>query len=90
MVMAAIGRKWMHHCHCYFSVAARVSLPPSFRDGPKNQTSDVQLHIGESRDSGFASATRPGMTTWSAVGRRSRDRTDHPSSFSFSAACGAK
>src|SRR5487761_2312624 len=26
------------------------------------QTSDVQLHIGESRDSGFASATRPGMT----------------------------
>src|SRR5260370_18025095 len=26
---------------------------PSFRDGPKDQTSDVQLHIGESRDSGF-------------------------------------
>ena len=26
----------------------------SFRDGPKDQTSDVQLHIGESRDSGFA------------------------------------
>src|SRR4030081_1712944 len=25
----------------------------SFRDGPKHQTSDVQLHIGESRDSGF-------------------------------------
>src|SRR5450631_2258180 len=25
----------------------------SFRDGPKDQTSDVQLHIGESRDSGF-------------------------------------
>src|SRR3979411_2967726 len=33
----------------------------SFRDGPKDQTSDVQLHIGESRDSGFASAMRPGM-----------------------------
>ena len=28
---------------------------PVFRDGPKDQTSDVQLHIGESRDSGFAS-----------------------------------
>jgi hypothetical protein len=27
---------------------------PSFRDGPKDQTSDVQSHIGESRDSGFA------------------------------------
>src|SRR3981189_228037 len=26
----------------------------SFRDGPKDQTSDVQLHIGEPRDSGFA------------------------------------
>src|ERR1700716_1601370 len=26
----------------------------SFRDGPKDQTSDVQLHIGESQDSGFA------------------------------------
>src|SRR5882672_10939165 len=26
----------------------------SFRDGPKDQTSDVQLHIGESRDSGLA------------------------------------
>jgi NAD(P)-dependent dehydrogenase (short-subunit alcohol dehydrogenase family) len=26
----------------------------SFRDGPKDQTTDVQLHIGESRDSGFA------------------------------------
>src|SRR5580704_6156592 len=36
--------------------------PWSFRDGPKDQTSDVQLHIGESRDSGFASSTRPGMT----------------------------
>src|SRR6202022_4668536 len=48
----------------------------SFRDGPKDQTSDVKLHIGESRcnehrDSGFASIgprfartrwTRPGMT----------------------------
>src|SRR5882724_7074456 len=34
----------------------------SFRDGPKDQTSDVQLHIGESRDSGFAASRRPGMT----------------------------
>src|SRR6202035_3634856 len=35
----------------------------SFRDGPKDQTSDEQLHIGESRDSGFAFSTRPGMTS---------------------------
>src|SRR5882762_9333448 len=34
----------------------------SFRDGPKDQTSDVQLHIGESRDSGFDASHRPGMT----------------------------
>jgi hypothetical protein len=26
-------------------------------------TSDVQLHIGESRDSGFDASHRPGMTT---------------------------
>src|SRR4051794_37650589 len=26
---------------------------PSFRDGPKDQTADAQLRIGESRDSGF-------------------------------------
>jgi hypothetical protein len=25
----------------------------SFRDGPKDQASDAQLRIGESRDSGF-------------------------------------
>jgi len=28
-----------------------------------HQTSDVQLHIGESRDSGFDASHRPGMTT---------------------------
>ena len=28
-------------------------LAPSFRDGPKDQTADAQLRIGESRDSGF-------------------------------------
>ncbi len=31
----------------------RKLLTPSFRDGPKDQTSDVQVHIGESQDSGF-------------------------------------
>jgi len=31
----------------------------SFRDGPKDQTSDAQLRIGESRDSGFALARAP-------------------------------
>jgi hypothetical protein len=25
----------------------------TFRDGPKDQTTDAQLRIGESRDSGF-------------------------------------
>jgi hypothetical protein len=34
----------------------------SFRDGPKDQTSDVQLRIGESRDSGLDASHRPGMT----------------------------
>jgi hypothetical protein len=29
----------------------------------RKQTSDVQLHIGESRDSGFDAAHRPGMTS---------------------------
>jgi hypothetical protein len=28
----------------------------------QHQTSDVQLHIGESRDSGFDASHRPGMT----------------------------
>ena len=32
-------------------------LTPSFRDGPKDQTSGVQLHTGESRDSGFVLRT---------------------------------
>ena len=35
----------------------------SFRDGPKDQTSDVQWHIGKSRDSRFDASRRPGMTT---------------------------
>src|SRR5258705_6602222 len=37
----------------------------SFRDGPKDQTSDAQLRIGESRDSGFDASHRPGMTVGS-------------------------
>jgi hypothetical protein len=38
----------------------------------KHQTSDVQLHIGESRDSGFDASHRPGMTTpdYDAVSHR--------------------
>src|SRR6266852_1518107 len=51
-----------------------LTLTLSFRDGPKDQTTDVQLHIGESRDSGFDAEPvigprfartrwhRPGMT----------------------------
>jgi hypothetical protein len=33
-------------------------MGPSFRDGPKDQTSDAQLRIGESRDSGFDASLR--------------------------------
>jgi hypothetical protein len=36
--------------------------PPSFRDGPQDQTTGVQLHPRESRDSGFDASHRPGMT----------------------------
>jgi hypothetical protein len=39
-----------------------VIVGTSFRDGPKDQTSDAQLRIGESRDSGFDAPHRPGMT----------------------------
>src|SRR5712664_2935016 len=46
---------------CEFALA-RTIPPPSFRDGPKDQTADTRLRIGESRDCGFASSTRPGMT----------------------------
>src|SRR3954463_3906627 len=42
----------------------RRGSPPSFRDGAQHQTSDAQLRIGESRDSGFDASHRPGMT-WS-------------------------
>src|SRR6266566_5748100 len=33
----------------------------------QHQTSDVQLHIGESRDSGFEALHRPGMTEQGAL-----------------------
>jgi hypothetical protein len=39
-------------------IAAERFLP-SFRDGPQDQTPDVQLRIGESRDSGFALPRAP-------------------------------
>jgi hypothetical protein len=38
--------------HCAAGMRICVSSS-SFRDGPKDQTSDAQLRIGESRDSGF-------------------------------------
>src|ERR1700681_1160099 len=56
------------------SEATKQFRAPPFRDGPKDQTSDVQLRIGESRDSGFDAEPvigprfartrwhRPGMT----------------------------
>jgi hypothetical protein len=51
-------------------------LSQSFRDGPKDQTSDAQLRIGESRDSGFDASHRPGMTPTRtfAVSRRRNAR----------------
>jgi hypothetical protein len=42
----------------------KVFTPSSRHSGARiAQTSDVQLHIGESRDSGFDASHRPGMTT---------------------------
>jgi hypothetical protein len=35
---------------------------PSFRDGPKDQTSDVQLHIGDLEIPGSMLRIAPGMT----------------------------
>src|SRR6185437_10549777 len=46
---------------CVRNIHLRPS-PSSFRDGPKDQPTDAQLRIGESRDSGFDAAHRPGMT----------------------------
>jgi hypothetical protein len=49
------------------TVFVRSALASQFRrrhSGMRRQaqTSDVQLHIGESRDSGFDASHRPGMT----------------------------
>src|ERR1019366_4309645 len=43
---------------------------PSFRDGPKDQTSDVRLHIGESLDSGFARSLSSRRALRGPVGAR--------------------
>jgi len=40
-------------------VSCKAYRSVHFRDGPKDQTSDAQLRIGESRDSGFDAAHRP-------------------------------
>src|SRR6266404_4934343 len=52
-VSVADGEKMQH------MLTAFPQIQSSFRDGPKDQTSDVQLHIGESRDSGFIAARCP-------------------------------
>ena len=59
-------REWNHaviyrKTIAYFAdqLVGRGFSRPSFRDGPKDQTSDVQLHIGESRDSGFDAVASP-------------------------------
>src|SRR5258708_17160138 len=43
-------------------MSTRLHLISSFPDRPKDQHSDVRLHIGESPDSGFASSMLPGFT----------------------------
>jgi heme/copper-type cytochrome/quinol oxidase subunit 4 len=40
---------------------------PSFRGDAEHRTSDVRLHIGESRDSGSGPSDHPGMTAWLAA-----------------------
>src|SRR5438876_12332093 len=46
-----------------------MARTPSFRDGPKDQTSDAQLRIGESRDSGIdAIGPRFARTRWHRPG----------------------
>src|SRR5258706_12387003 len=50
---------------------------PSFRDGPKDQTSGAQLRTGESRDSGFDASHRPGMTTLHPALQRLADFVEH-------------
>src|ERR1700733_1057360 len=46
----------MQKCVAVIASSAMLS-PPSFRDGPKDQTSDVQLHIRESRASPMCNCT---------------------------------
>src|ERR1700681_4201415 len=49
----------------------RSIATPSFRDGPKDQTADAQLRVGESRDSGFDAFASP-RNDASELLRRSR------------------
>src|SRR6202163_1064841 len=61
------------------SEATKQFRAPPFRDGPKDQTSDVQLHIGESRDSGFDAepviGPRFARTRWHRPGMTSENHT---------------
>src|SRR6266478_9101957 len=56
-IIICLSRAGERHCRLYLAgnrFTNIFEIKPSFRDGPKDQASDVQLHIGESRDSGFA------------------------------------
>jgi hypothetical protein len=55
------------------SFPGRADIETSFRDGPKDQTSDVQLHIGESRGSGFAGSLSSGGAERRPVGAPRND-----------------
>jgi hypothetical protein len=50
----------------------------SDREGPKDQTSDAQLRIGESRDSGFDASHRPGMTDREIFSRHCKRQRSNP------------
>ena len=66
-------------------------LSASFRGDAKHRTSDAQLRIGESRDSGSGAAHHPGMTE-SVIHRARRTMTGKgapPSPLSCHRACGA-
>jgi len=56
--------------------ATKQSRTPSFRDGPQDQTSDVQLHIGESLDYGSKINLETAKTLGLTIADAARSRGD--------------
>src|SRR5258705_10541633 len=75
-IIICLSRTGESHCPLYLASNRFTNIfeiKPSFRDGPKDQTSDVQLHIGESLDSGFAlRAPRNDVKDYAVAARSSR------------------